>query len=227
MTAQPQSIPAPGRPFRFDASRHTYTDLATGEELPHATGILETFGYIDSRFYPPEAAIRGQRVHALTAAYDLGSLERPESLVDAYKGYLAAHVALVGQVKPTWLAVEEPFVHSRWLFGTRPDRVCQIHGLLGVLDEKSGGPEPWHGLQTAFQALAVAEAYRVPEAALGRWTAYLEASGKYRLVQHQRLSVGPVAVTQHAKLVRRCIVAVARGGSGGGGGVGCCAGGVV
>lgn len=173
-------------PFRFDVVEHVYTALDTGQELPHCTGMLEHCGYINSRWYTEESARRGQAVHKLTADFDLGALDVP-SCVSPFRGYLLAHVAAMGMLRPEIVAVEEPLVHPRFRFGGRPDRAWLLYGLETTADEKTGDQENWHGIQTALHAIlrhGAGETLLPPEH-VARYSLYLRANGKFYVEEHK------------------------------------------
>jgi hypothetical protein len=170
--------------FRFNARDHEYLDVETGELFPHITGMLELAGLIDDRWYTEESALRGTSVHRLTADYDLGSLD-VESCTSIFRGFLLAHVAVVGIMTPTWLGVEEPLVHPTLRFGGRPDRDCLVNGIRSVWEVKSGPPEPAHRVQTALQAILVAHEAQLPADTIGRFCCYLTGEGKYKLQEHR------------------------------------------
>lgn len=174
-------------PFRFNAENHEYIDLATGQLLPHITGMLQAAGLIDSTWFTEESSIRGRAVHSLTAEYDLGALEDPESLVSRHKPYLLAHVAAMRILKPEILAVEEPAVHQALRFAGRPDRLVRIDGVCGVLEIKTtAGPDHAHEVQTAMQCILVNEQLELPAAMLRRWALYLKPTGRFKLLEHTR-----------------------------------------
>jgi hypothetical protein len=168
-------------PFRFDAERHEYLDLTTGEVRPHATGMLQQGGLIDDRWYTEESCERGQIVHRLTADYDLGAIEDLESVEHTYAGYLQGHAAAMQTLRPEFLSVEEPLMHPIHRYGVRPDRVLKLWGILGTLDVKSGAPHKAHAVQTALQALALESIHKMPAELLGRWGLYLKRNGKWKL----------------------------------------------
>lgn len=169
--------------FRFDALDHTYTDLATGEEIPHITGMLQATGWIDDTWFTEESCERGQCVHRLTASFDLGALN-VATCTSAYKPYLLAHVKLMGIVQPKWVSIEEPTVHPTLRFGGRPDRVGVMYRLKAVGEVKSGGPERSHQIQTALQAILEAPALGIPAHAVARFAFYYKPNGKFKVDQH-------------------------------------------
>lgn len=169
--------------FRFDASAHEYLDAATGELFPHITGMLEDTGWIDDRWYTEESSDRGLAAHALTAAYDLGALH-VESCQSKVRSYLLAHVKALSIIKPKILAVEEPLVHPRLLFGGRPDRDIIAYGMRGVLEIKSGAPERSHQIQTALQTILIGHFAKLPPESLIRLCLYLKENGKFKLERH-------------------------------------------
>lgn len=170
--------------FRFDAGLHEYTDLETGDVLPHITGMLEATGWVDDLWFTEESCVRGQAVHTLTANYDLGGID-VASCHSAYRGYLLGHVKAMSIVAPAWRSVEEPHVHPRFRFGGRPDRVGRIYGGAGVLEVKSGLAAPGHEIQTALQAILVADDLHLQPQALFRFALYLKKNGKFKLEEHR------------------------------------------
>lgn len=173
-------------PHRFDPIEHSYTALDTGEELPHATGMLEATGWTgDPRFYTDDGKERGSAVHKLTADYDLGALDLV-ALKSRYRGYVLGHALAMSILKPEIIAVEESIVHPFYRYGTRPDRVWKLAGVLGVCDEKSGAEEKAHRIQTALQAICVSvEHDNIPPEMIERYALYLTPKGKFKLVQHK------------------------------------------
>jgi len=170
-------------PFRFDADEHEYVNIATGQVIPHITGMLAKTGWIDDRWYTEESSERGQAVHRLTADYDLGALDLA-SCVSRHRGYLLGHVACMKALRPTIEAVEEPIVHPTLGFGGRPDRRLVVHGVRTILEIKSGGPEKSHQVQTALQAILSEAETGIPGEMLQRLALYLQPSGRYKLIEH-------------------------------------------
>jgi hypothetical protein len=171
-------------PFRFDKGRHEYIALDTGETLPHVTGMLEAAGLVDATFCTAGGRDRGTAVHELTAAYDLDALDVARCR-SPYRNYLLAHVEAMRILAPEMLHVEEPMVHERFRYGVRPDRVLRMFKERGVLEVKSGGVEKSHNVQTALQAIVVAQELELPPEHVARWCLYLKANGKFQLVQHK------------------------------------------
>ena len=168
-------------PFRFSAVDHEYVALDTGEVYPHITGLLQKAGLVDDRWYTPESRTRGTAVHRLTTDYDLGALEDVDGCTSRYKGWLHAHVACMNALRPVVLQVEQPIVHPHYRFGGRPDRIVRLFGVRGPFEIKSGGPEKAHAIQTALQAILDSMDAGIPADVLGRWAAYYQENGKYRV----------------------------------------------
>lgn len=183
--------------FRFDAINHEYTDLDTGEPRPHVTGMLAETGWVDDRWFTDEGRIRGTAVHKLTADYDLGALDLP-TCVSRYRNYLLGHALCMAMLKPEIISVEEARMHATWKYGNRTDRVWRLAGLITITEIKSGPkPQPAkphgsiaapdatsHQIQTALQAIAAAEEYKLPPEHFGRFAEYLTPKGKFMLDAH-------------------------------------------
>jgi hypothetical protein len=176
-------VSTPAVEFRFDAGPHEYTDLVTGNLIPHITGMLQQTGWIDDTWFTEESSDRGTAVHKLTADYDLEALDL-EQCVSPFRSYLLAHVKVVSLARPVFEAVEQPLVHSRLHFGGRPDRLVRLYGLMGVWEIKSGEPKRSDQVQTALQAILAEEVFRVPATALERYCCYLKPTGRAVLEEH-------------------------------------------
>jgi hypothetical protein len=171
--------------FRFDHDTHTYT--VDGQEVPHITGLLEASGLTDTRWFRDEHSDRGRAVHRLTADYDLGALTITETQPDTpYRGYLLAYRKAIQVMHPVFDAIEEPSVHPGFRFGGRPDRRGQMYGLQGILEIKTGVPDPSHDIQTALQAILVEPIVKVPADAQIRVCLYLQRTGTFKLIEHRR-----------------------------------------
>lgn len=168
--------------FHFDHVEHVYT--VDDQVKPHITGMLLKVGIIDDTWFTEESCDRGTAVHELTASYDLGALD-PRTLVSNFRGYLLAHVKAMQMLRPTHLAIEEPEMHPRYLFGGRPDRVSRIHNVLTVYEVKSGAKEKSHQVQTALQAILVAWRYGLEPRMVQRMAGYYKNSGKFDLELHR------------------------------------------
>ena len=169
--------------FRFESSTHTYTDLATGEALPHITRMLEATGWADSTWFNAQGAARGTAVHALTKTYDLGGLSETIVVEDRLRGYFLAHQEAIARLRPEWSEIEEAHVHPVLRFGGRPDRVGVVLGLQSVVDEKTGGAAKADAIQTALQAILVAAHHPLPARRWQRMAWYLKRNGKVKVVR--------------------------------------------
>ena len=172
-------------PCRFDAETHVYRDERG--VVPNITSLLERAGLSDPTWYTLESRVRGRAVHHLTAEYDTGVLEDDDldGLESLYKGYLLAHVKSVRIYGGHWQYVETPAVHPTFRFGGRPDRVGLVYSEPAVAELKSGAVEKAHQIQTALQAILVADTLELPAERVNRWACYLQANGRFQLFQHK------------------------------------------
>lgn len=170
--------------FHFDAATHTYSD--SRGEVPGITRLLTLAGKIDDEWYTEESSDRGRKVHKLTAEYDLGVIvdEDLPNLVSAYKGYLLGHVEVMQIVRPNWVHIEQAMYHRRLRFGGTPDRGGTVYQAAAVWEVKSGLPTKAHPLQTALQALLLAEECGLPPELVQRYCCYLKADGHYKVEGH-------------------------------------------
>lgn len=167
-------------PFRFDAERHEYFALDTGELLPHITGMLLRSGEVDDRWFTEEARDRGGAVHNMTAEHDLGALEL-EGCVSEHKGHLLAWAAALQVLGAELIDVEVARVHRFYRFGGRPDRTAICRRKHGVIELKTGQRSKSHGIQTALQCMLWADELQVPAPSLARWVVYTREDGTYRI----------------------------------------------
>jgi len=166
--------------LRFDAERHEY--WLDGVLVPSITQMLKATGWVDPAFYTEAARARGQKVHTLAMAHDLGSLDLHH--VVQHRGYVLAYLEAMRAIRPTWDAIEEPAVHSGYPFAGTPDRVGTLFGAQGIADIKTGAPEPADAVQLALQAILISANGGLPPTSYLRANLYLKASGRYTLVRH-------------------------------------------
>lgn len=170
--------------FRFDAGAHEYIDVATGQVLPHITGMLHRTGWVDDTWFTEESSLRGQAVHKLTADFDLGALH-VDSCTSRYRGYLLGHVRAMAIARPVWTAIEEPRVHPRHKYGGRCDRIGLAWALQSVWEVKAAVPQRSHQVQTALQAILVAPEIGLDARSVKRFVEYLKPDGKFKVEEHK------------------------------------------
>lgn len=188
------------RPFRFDAREHAYIDVATGEQLPHITGMLEFAGEIDRTWFTEDSSERGVAVHHLTADYDLGALNL-DTLISRYRPYVLAYAEAVSVLRPHFLAVEEPLItRVDPLWGGRPDRAVRIDTEVGPLEIKSGDPHKSHPVQTALQAILLEQELNLPAEYQARWCVYVKPNGRCKVERHDRRA----DIRRAREVIRKC-----------------------
>lgn len=146
----------------------------TGRALISVTQILTLANRINTDWFTPEAALRGQIVHDLTERVDRGeAVYVPPEVM----GYIEAYQLFLTTVRPVYQASEVAVRNAILGVGGRIDRVCaDLFGAPGLLDFKTGEPYPWHGQQLAF--------YNLLKPTGARWGCYLGANGRFRLKQY-------------------------------------------
>ena len=170
--------------LHFEAANHAY--YLDDVRIPSVTQMLKATGWVDDRFYTEAARDRGTKVHTLAMAHDLGSLDLDH--VHHHRGYVLAYLEAMRTIRPAWDRIEEPLVHPGYPFAGTPDRVGVLFSTRGIVDLKTGGPEPAHPVQLALQAILVNGAEGgLPATHYLRATLYLKNSGRYTLVRHPDL----------------------------------------
>jgi hypothetical protein len=114
------------------------------------TDVISAAGLIDKRSYKPIHALRGKLVHEATMLWDddeLGSCDRKVA------PYVKAYAAFRDEFSEPWIFREQRLIEPTFGYSGQPDRGALVyrHGHpVGILvDLKTGGPEPWHGIQLA------------------------------------------------------------------------------
>lgn len=161
----------------FDEEKHEYRNDA-GRIFPAVTEILKAEGFIDTRFYSEEGRDRGTAVHKMIAAFLRGGI--PAENPAEYLGYLDAVNELLKDYPMEDIVAEDPLRFTDWGYAGTPDVRAKKGAKKILLDFKTGGPEPWHPLQTAAYAMLA----RHGEKDL-RFGCYIKDTGKYSLIEHK------------------------------------------
>ncbi len=157
----------------FDEEEHSYH--LDGVELPAVSHILEAAGVVDTRFFKPEHAERGKRVHKLTEFLDRGTLDwgtvhgSDMGWIEAYQEFKDQYY---GMADYDW--IEQRLYHPTFLYAGTLDRLSHIGDLI---DLKSGVPAPSHQLQlTAYKDAAEKQGKDVNKI----WGLYLKEDGTFK-----------------------------------------------
>jgi len=180
------AVPPPA--FVFDAETHTYT--LDGRRLISLTEALHVAGFISGEeWFTEEARLRGSAVHAACWYFDERDFNestldpRIRPYLDAWKrfreesGWAAENTDESGRDT----SIKEEPLWSFEGFATTPDRVGELGGHPTILEIKTGLESPWHGPQTAGQAIARSERTGRALHTLRRYGVYLRNDGTYRL----------------------------------------------
>lgn len=164
----------------YDDAEHVY--LLDGQRVPSVTQVLTLAGLIDARWFTPEAAERGRRVHQFAELLDTRTIDdgvafvRDAEIPEEVGGYVEAYRKMLREVRPVYDAIEQAYWHPVERYGGRPDRGCRrIFSGPGTLELKSGGEAEWHGVQLA--------GYERLRRRGARWVCYLQANGRYKIRQ--------------------------------------------
>jgi hypothetical protein len=165
--------------LHFDPEKHIYT--YDGAVLPSVTGILESEGYIDSRFFTEAARIRGTYVHKACELDDLNDLDI-EALDPALLPYLTAWREArkaLGIPKFNPENIERRIVSLRYRYAGTLDRLY----LDLLADIKSGAKSPTYSLQTAGYKIGHEE--MTGEKIKRRVSVYLHEDGTFEIDPHK------------------------------------------
>lgn len=174
-----RSLTAASAAVFYNDEDHAY--YLRGAKVPSVTQILTLTGRIETRWFTPEGAERGRRVHAFAEQADRATLDgavflQEREIPDEIGGYIEAYRAMVRDVRPVYDAIEAAYWHPIERYGGRPDRGCRrIFGGPGTLELKTGAEADWHGVQLA--------GYERLRRRGSRWACYLQANGRYKIRQ--------------------------------------------
>lgn len=171
-------------PF-YDPVSHQYS--FDDEPWLSVTQVLHKAGRIDDRWYTPEAAERGRRVHAVTVQIDLSEGRIPDRAAELVTYHVQddigaevdAYNMFVMDCRPVYWTVEQAIFGHRMKVGGRPDRTLRtlLGHAGGVLELKTGQEQEWHEEQLAGYVELD------PKRGGPRWVCYLGKNGRYRLRQ--------------------------------------------
>ena len=136
----------------FREATHEYR--INGQPVPSVTQTLKEAGLINSTWFTPEAALRGQHVHTACALWDKGELDTC-ALDPVLVPYLEAWQKFRKESGVTPAIIEEPFYSLEHGFAGTPDRAW-LDGKHWVIADIKSGPLPdWLTLQLAGYSILV------------------------------------------------------------------------
>lgn len=138
------------------------------------TKAIRAAGLMDISHSSQAAMDRGSAIHAALEFYDQDDLDAG-GMDERIAPYLDQWIAFKRDSACHIKGVEVQIDNETHRYSGRVDRLVVINNEPGVLDIKTGQPQPWHALQTA--------AYAEGDYKLARWTLYLRPDG-YKLDRH-------------------------------------------
>jgi hypothetical protein len=136
----------------FREATHEY--FIGGKPVPGVTTVLKEAGLIDSTWFTPEAALRGQHVHTACALWDKGELDTC-ALDPVLVPYLEAWQKFRKESGVTPTIIEEPFYSLEHGFAGTIDRAWMDGKHFIVCDIKSGPLPDWLPLQLAGYSILI------------------------------------------------------------------------
>lgn len=146
------------------------------------TEALRLAGIIPDMPYSTEYHLeRGRAVHRAVELAARGTLDESSVHLDVAL-YLASWRAWWALARGSLVAAEVEVKSDRHGYVGHPDAIVRLNGVEWLLDWKTGGAAPWHGIQTALYAAAM-------DRPLRRGAVYLRADGSCAvLVPHRGIS---------------------------------------
>lgn len=167
--------------FSYDAEGHIYR--VGNWVVPGTSEILEAAGYLDRLQRASLASrARGDLVHQVTAALDLGLVGGNALRESPVRGWLVAYATFRASTVLAYDRVEMPVCNRRLGFATVIDRAGRWAGRRFVLNLKTGQPDPAHAIQRALETLALDGA----RSRRRRLTLYLKSTGTFRVEEHTK-----------------------------------------
>ena len=161
--------------LRYDPVEHRY--WLEDRELISVTTALKEARFLDDRWFSDEASERGTYVHQ---ACDLLDDDNLASYLPQVNGYIAAYQKFLHEAQPDWRLREHQVCDATLGYAGTLDRAGYLNGRWVLVDIKTGGPAPWHGLQLA----AYGRLTPSPDtgARPARFDLYLTERGTYALI---------------------------------------------
>lgn len=180
------------RQLTLDPEIDAYRD-EQGSVFLSVTSAIKEAGIMDFRHVPvgSVALDRGTEAHdAIEKLLRWKFEQSPEqkildgiSAIGGVDNWIRPFVEAVDKfskdVKLRIVEVERRYAHPIWRFCGKADLLGHVNGSpkLAVIDWKTGGVMPWHGLQTG--------GYRILTGAEERYSLYLGKDGSYKLHAHR------------------------------------------
>lgn len=164
--------------IKFDPDSHKY--IVGGREIPSVTTILKEITILDDKWFKPEGAERGTKVHEYLELIDKGyKVAVPPTIrgyLKAYEDFKAANVGY--KVRHIELALYD----TKYKVCGKLDRVfVNDEGEELIIDIKTGASLRFHPLQLTAYAMA----YGNKKARIGGL--YLSPDGTYKFKESNRL----------------------------------------
>ncbi len=141
--------------IHFDDAEHRYWLIESPtqrRELASVSGIIRAAGYSgDTSYFKHEHRVRGTAVHEATQLVDARPSDWERHIqLQIVGGHAESYAAFLRDHKVTW-RLREQIVFDP-ILGTagRVDGVADVDDIVdAIIDFKSGGDDPCHGVQTA------------------------------------------------------------------------------
>ena len=142
--------------IEFNTEKHEYK--VGGIVVPSVTQMLESAGFIDTRFFNESSATRGTYVHQSCEWLDNGELDE-ESLDPKLKGYIEGYKSFLEDTGAKVIANELRVYNKDLNYAGTLDKIIEMNGKRYLVDLKTGIPSDWHKLQLLAYNIAEKEMF--------------------------------------------------------------------
>jgi hypothetical protein len=116
------------------------------------TDVIKRCGLVDTTYFDDTARDRGTAVHLACQYFDEGRLDWA-ALHESVFPYVEQYARFHRTVHPTITGIELTLEHEQYGLVGHCDRTMIIDENVCVVDLKTGGKAPWHGVQLAGYAM--------------------------------------------------------------------------
>ncbi len=163
--------------IEFDEENHIYR--VQGVKYPSVTEVIADAGlYGDTSYFNDYSRDRGTYVHRIIQWHLSGELDE-DTVEPVLQPYFDAWQKFEKEAKYVSDVCEKVMANDIHRFAGTVDHIGHVSGHFSLIDVKTGSPHPAHAIQTAAYGILL------KHPGIKRFSLYLSAEGKYKLVEHK------------------------------------------